>query len=237
MASSTQPQNAAPATPWALVAGAIICILGFAYVPFVIARAPVEAVMGPIQKIFYFHVPCAWLLLLSTLVAGFASLAYLFRGSARGDRVALAAAELGALFGIAALVSGPLWGRVAWGKFWTWDARQTSTLLLWLVLLAYLLARKYGGPAARKLAAALALFAAADVPLVYVSVRIWRTLHPDNSVVKSLDPGMRPAFWLSLLFFTILWGVLLAFRLRLEELRASLTELHVAIEDAEESRT
>jgi heme exporter protein C len=220
-----------------LYGAAIVAALGFAYIPFVIGRAPIEAVMGPIQKIFYFHVPCAWLLLLSTLVAGFASLGYLFRGSQKGDRLALAAAELGALFGIAALVSGPLWGRVAWGKFWTWDARQTSTLLLWLVLLAYLLARKYGGPAAKKLAAALALFAAADVPLVYVSVRIWRTLHPDNSVVKSLDPGMRPAFWLSLLFFTILWGVLLAFRLRLEELRASLTELHIAVEDAEESRT
>ena len=193
--------------------------------------------MGPVQKIFYFHVPCSWLLLLSTLVAGFASLRYLFRGSAAGDRLALVAAELGVMFGIAALISGPMWGRVAWGKFWTWDARQTSTLLLWLVLLASLLARKYGGPAARKLAAALALFAAADVPLVYVSVSVWRTLHPSNNVVKSLDPGMRPAFWLSLLFFTIFWGVLCALRLRLEELRASIVDLHVAVEDAEENLT
>lgn len=223
--------------PVAIMVGAVVSAVGFLFVPFLIARAPVESVMGPIQKIFYFHVQTAWLLLLSTLVAGGASIAYLFRGSARGDRLALASAEIGAVMGVAALVSGPLWARVAWGKFWTWDARQTSTLLLWLVLLAYLLARKYGGPAAKKLAAALAIFAAADVPLVYLSVRIWRTLHPDNSVVKTLDPAMRPAFYSSMLVFLIFWGVLLAVRLRLEELRTSINDLHVAIEDAEEARS
>jgi heme exporter protein C len=227
--------STAPKSSLALSLAAGVVAAGFLWVPFLIARAPIEPVMGPIQKIFYFHVPSAWLLMLSTLVAGAASLKYLFRGTPGSDRLALAAAELGALFGIAALVTGPLWGRVAWGKYWTWDARQTSTLLLWLVLLAYLLARKYGGPAAKKLSAALALFAAADVPLVYVSVRVWRTLHPDNSVVPSLDPKMRPAFYISLLVFTILWAVLCAFRLRLEELRASVTELQIAVEDAEEA--
>jgi len=97
-----------------------------------------------------------------------------------------------------ALVSGPLWGRVAWGKYWTWDARQTTTLLLELLLLAYLLARKYGGPAARRLAAALALFAAADVPLVYASATWWRTLHPSTAVVPKLDPSMRPPSLMSM---------------------------------------
>jgi heme exporter protein C len=240
MSSHATPHALSPGkpslSPWLLV-GAAVSALGLLYVPFLIARAPIEPVMGPVQKIFYFHVPCAWLLLVSTLVAGGGSLAYLFKGSAKGDRLALAAAELGAVFGIAALVSGPLWGKVAWGKYWTWDARQTSTLLLWLVLLAYLLARKYGGPAARKLAAALALFAAADVPLVYASVRIWRTLHPDNSVVKTLDAAMRPAFYSSLLVLTVFWGVLLALRLRLEDLRAGITDLHIAVEDAEEANS
>jgi heme exporter protein C len=232
--SAATSANPPGLSPKFMIAAALAGI-GFLGLPFLIARTPIEPVMGPIQKIFYFHVPTAWLLMLSTLVAGGASLKYLFRGTPGSDRLALVAAELGALFGIAALVSGPLWGRVAWGKYWTWDARQTSTLLLWLVLLAYLLARKYGGPAAKKLAAALALFAAADVPLVYVSVRVWRTLHPDNSVVPTLDPSMRPAFYTSLLFFTILWGVLCAFRLRLEELRSSITDLHLAVEDAEEA--
>jgi heme exporter protein C len=242
MSTSAKGSVTAPAGPatrqsdtW-LIIGAAISALGFLVIPFIIARTPIEPVMGPIQKIFYFHVPTAWLLMLSTLVAGGASLGYLFKGSTRADAVALASAELGVLFGACALISGPLWGRVAWGKFWTWDARQTTTLLLWLLLLAYLLARKYGGPGARKLAAALALFAAADVPLVYYSATVWRTLHPTTAVVPRLDPSMRPALYLSLLFLLILWGVLLAARLRLETLRATVAELEMAVEDAEEAR-
>lgn len=217
-----------------LYLAAAVGAAGFLAVPFLIARAPLERVMGPIQKIFYFHVPVCWLLMISTLVAGGASIGYLFKGSARADRVALAAGELGILFGLCGLVSGPLWGRVAWGKYWTWDARQTTTLLLWLLLIAYLLARRFGGPAGRKLSAALALFAAADVPLVYASATWWRTLHPSTSVVPRLDPQMRPALYLSLLFLLILWGVLLAVRLRLENLRVDLADLEMAIEDAEE---
>ncbi len=217
-----------------LVASAIAAA-GFLVVPFLIASAPTEQTMGPIQKIFYFHVPTAWVLMLSTLVCGGASLKYLFKGTPGSDATALASAELGVLFGICALVSGPLWGRVAWGKYWTWDARQTTTLLLWLLLLAYLLARKYGGPVAKKLAAALGLFAAADVPLVYASATWWRTLHPNTSVVPTLAPAMRPALYLSLLFLLVTWGVLLAVRLRLESIRTGLVDLEMALEDAEEA--
>jgi heme exporter protein C len=218
-----------------LILAAAVTAAGFAALPFLIAGAPIEPVMGPIQKIFYFHVPTLWVLLLSTLVCGGASLAFLFRGSAGGDRVALAAAELGVLFGLCGLVSGPLWGRVAWGHYWTWDARQTTTLLLWLLLLAYLLARKYGGPAGARLAAALGLFAMADVPLVYLSATVWRTLHPGPVVVPTLLPAMRPAFYLSALFMMALWGLLLALRLRLGGLRARIDSLHGLVEDAEEA--
>src|SRR5205814_8512597 len=116
----------------------------------------------------------AWLLLLSTGVCAAGSIAYLFKGSESGDRLALAAAELGVLFGVCTLVTGPMWARVAWGVFWTWDARLTSSLLLWLMLVAYLLARRYGGPGAQTLSAALAPFAAASAPLVYVRVYVSR---------------------------------------------------------------
>lgn len=217
-----------------IVAGAV-CAVGFLALPFLIARAPIEPVMGPIQKIFYFHVPSLWVLMLSTLVCGGASGAVLFKGSARGDRVAVASAELGVVFGLCGLVSGPLWGRVAWGHYWTWDARQTTTLMLWVLLLAYLLARKYGGPASNRLAAALGLFAMADVPLVYLSATVWRTLHPSTKVVPTLDRSMRPALYLSALFFIVLWGVLLAVRLRLEVLRTTMAELRRDLEDAEEA--
>src|SRR4051812_23945458 len=171
-----------------LLVGIALAVVGFLVVPTMIFSAPVEPVMGFVQKIFYFHVPCAIMLFLSTFVCAAGSLAFLFKGSERGDRLALAAGELGVLFGMCVLVSGPLWGRKAWGVYWQWDARLTSSLLLFLMLIAYLLARRYGGPGGRRLAAALALFAAVDVPLVYKSVDIWRTVHPRTTVVPSLDP-------------------------------------------------
>src|SRR3954464_9820293 len=152
------------------VATATVAAVGFLIVPALILGAPLEPVMGLVQKIFYFHVPCASMLFLSTFVCAGGSIAYLFRGSERGDRVALAAGELSVLFGICVLTSGPLWGRKAWGVWWQWDARLTSSLLLFLMMVGYLIARRYGGPAGRKLSAALALFAAINVPLVYKSV-------------------------------------------------------------------
>ena len=193
--------------------------------------------MGLVQKIFYFHVPCAWLLLLSTFVCAGGSLAFLFRGSERGDRVALSAAELGVLFGLCVLVSGPLWAKAAWGVYWQWEARLTSSLLLWLMLVAYVIARRYGGPAARRLAAAIALFAAIDVPLVYFSVRFFRSIHPSNTVVTTLGPGMRSAFWLSLLAFTVVWATLFSARMAVENAHARMAELELHLDRVEETKT
>ena len=209
----------------------IAAIAGFLVVPLLIVSAPVEPVMGVVQKIFYFHVPCAIMMSLSTFVAAAGSLSYLFKGAERGDRLAHAAGELGVLFGACVLVSGPLWGRKAWGVWWQWDARLTSSLLLFLILNGYLLARRYGGPAGKKLAAALSLFAAVDVPLVYKSVDIWRTVHPQTTVVPSLDPAMRPAFWASFGLIALVWGILLTLRLRLEDARATVEELQLTVDD------
>jgi heme exporter protein C len=202
-----------------------------------VANAPLEVTMGLVQKIFYFHVPCAWLLMLSTLVCAGGSLAFLFRGSERGDRWALSAAELGVLFGLCVLVSGPLWAKAAWGVYWQWEARLTSSLLLWLMLVAYVLARKYGGSSARRLAAALALFAAIDIPLVYFSVRFFRSIHPQTTVVSTLGPGMRGAFWLSLVAFTALWWVLLSLRLAAENTQARIAEVEILLDQAEERKS
>src|SRR5882757_4690564 len=184
------------------VAATVLAAAGFLVVPGLILAAPIEPVMGFVQKIFYFHVPCAIMMFVSTFTAAGGSIAYLFKGSERGDRLAHAAGELGVVFGACVLVSGPLWGRKAWGVWWQWDARLTSSLLLFLIMIAYMLARRYGGPGGRKLSAALALFAAVDVPLVYKSVDIWRTVHPKTTVVPKLDPEMRPAFWGSMLLIT-----------------------------------
>jgi len=208
-----------------------VAALAFFGVPLLILSAPVEPVMGVVQKIFYFHVPCAILMFLSTFTCAGGSIAYLFKGSERGDAVAVAAGELGVLFGACTLVTGPLWGRKAWGVWWQWDARLTSSLLLFLILIGYQLARRYGGPGGRKLAAALALFAAIDVPLVYKSVDIWRTVHPQTTVVPTLDPSMRPAFWASFALMATVWAILLTLRTRLESARGALTELQLAVED------
>jgi heme exporter protein C len=129
------------------------------------------------------------------------------------------------------LITGPLWGRKAWGVWWQWDVRLTSTLLLWMVFVAYLFARRYGGTGGKRLAAGLAIFGAADVPLIYASVSIWRTIHPKTSVVPHLEAGMRGPYWLSVFAFLALYGVLLGARVALERSRASLDELYLEAEE------
>jgi len=189
----------------------------FLAAPYFIAQAPYESTMGLVQKIFYFHVPAAIMMFLATFTCGFASIAYLARGRARSDRLAEAAAELTVLFGIIVLISGPLWARKAWGVWWQWDARLTSTLVLWLLFSAYLLLRRFGWPGTEKLAAGVALFGMANVPFIYWSVNVWRTLHPKTTVVPSLVPAMRFPFYWCMFAFLLLFLALVRARVRLAE--------------------
>ena len=209
----------------------LVAMVLFASAPLVVANAPFEQTMGLVQKIFYYHVPSAMLMFVSALLCGIASAVYLFRGSAAADRVAVAAGELVVLFGIIVLITGPLWARKAWGVWWEWDARLTSSLLLWMIFLAYLLVRRFGGPGSEKLAGAMALFGMANVPFVHVSVNYWRTLHPKTSVVMTLAPGMRGAFWFCAAAFAVLYVLLLTLRKRLEDKRAVVEQLYLAVED------
>jgi heme exporter protein C len=206
----------------------------FAYAPVAIARAPFESTMLLVQKIFYFHVS-SWVGLTASLtVCGVASAIYLFRGSRVADSFAVAGAELTTLFGACGLVSGSLWARKAWGIWWGWEARLTMTLMLELVFFGYLLVRKYGGPGSEKLAAAMGLFGAATFPFIYKSVDWWRTIHPKTSVVRSLgetSPEMYSALLFCMAAFTLLFVLLLAARVRLEEQRGELDRLYLAQED------
>ena len=203
----------------------------FAYAPFLIHGAPYESTMGLVQKIFYFHVP-AWIVMFaSAFVCGIASAIMLFTGRRGADRVAVAAAELAVLFGVIGLLTGPLWGRKAWGVWWQWDARLTSALVLELIFVAYLLLRKYGGPGSEKLSAVVALFGMANVPFVYWSVNLWRTVHPKTTVVMTLGPEMRMPFLWCALAFVGLFVLLLAERVRLETRKAELDALYLAVED------
>ena len=203
----------------------------FVSAPYFIAQAPYESTMGLIQKIMYFHVP-SWIgMYTAIIVCGIASAIYLFRNNQAADRYAVSAAELAVLFGLMGLVTGPLWGRKAWGVWWQWDVRLTTALLMELIFIACLLVRKYGGPGSEKLAAATALFGGATAPFVYKSVDIWRTVHPKTSVVPTLPKVMAGPLALTALAFVLLFLVLLTLRVRLAERQAVLDELYLAHED------
>jgi heme exporter protein C len=210
---------------------AVICGIMFAASPVLIANAPYESTMGLVQKIFYYHMPAAAMFLVAAVVCGIASVRYLFGGSPRQDRVAWAAAELVVLFGAIALVTGPLWARKAWGVWWQWDVRLTSSLMGWMVAVAYLLVRKYGGPGSDKLAAGLALFGMANVPFIYISVNYWRTIHPTTDVVPTLPTAMGVPFWFCFTAFVLLFVLLLRLRVRLEEQRSRLDVLYLSIDE------
>ena len=209
---------------------AVLCGLMFAVSPLLIANAPFESTMGMVQKISYYHMPAAWIFLIAAVVCGVASIRYLFRGTVSQDRLAVAAAELVVLFGAIALVTGPLWARKAWGVWWQWDVRLTSSLMGWMVAVAYILVRKYGGPGSDKLAAGLALFGMANVPFIYISVNYWRTIHPKTTVIPKLPLEMGIPFWFCVVAFLLLFMLLLRLRVRLEEQRARVDALYLSLD-------
>ncbi|MFP5276301.1 MAG: cytochrome c biogenesis protein [Acidobacteriota bacterium] len=182
--------------------------------------APDEATMHFVQRIFYYHVPSAMVAFLFFAISLLGSLGYLAwrrtlpERAQMADAWALAGAEVGVVFCSIVLITGPLWGRRAWGMWWTWDARLTTTLVLWLIYVSYLLLRRFAaGPQMQTLAAVLGIFGALDVPIVYMSNRWWRTQHPapvfggaPGSGIK--DPRMLAAFGWNVLAW-IAWGVLI----------------------------
>jgi heme exporter protein C len=213
---------------------AILAACGFALAPYLIfCVSPVDPQLGLIQKIFFFHVPCAWAMFLAALFSAIGAIAFLFKGRPWGDALGASASELTVVFGILVMITGPLWAKKAWGQYWVWDVRLTTVFILLMIYCAVLLARRFGGVARRRIAAGLAIFGAADVPLVYVSVKLWRTVHPETTVVRSLPPTMMMAFGVSLLLFTILFLLLLQIRLRLEKSRQRLDDLYLAASEGE----
>jgi heme exporter protein C len=203
----------------------------FAYAPVLIMAAPIESTMGVVQKIFYFHVPSWFAMFTAVFTCGIASLFVLFGSGRSADRLAVAAAEIAVVFGMIGLITGPLWGRKAWGVYWQWDAKLTTALVMWLTFVAYLLLRRFGGAGTEKLAAVVGIFGMANVPFVYWSVNIWRTIHPLTTVVPSLPPVMAGPFWWCVVAFMGAAGLMLAARLRLERRREELDALYLALED------
>lgn len=222
--SSSAPDRVAPA----FIALGLVLLAG---APFVVADAPVEATMGIVSKIFYFHVPAAMLTLTSSIVCGVASLVFLATRRQGADRVALAAAELVVVYGLIVLVTGPLWARKAWGVWWVWEARLVMTLVMWMIFVSYLLLRRFGGPGAEVLAAAVGLFGMAVSPFVYYSVNLWRTMHPTTNVIPSLPASMARPLWYCVAAFVALYVGLLMTRVRVEKDQTALEAAFLALED------
>ena len=215
------------------IGAAVACALGFAgtlYLAFYQAELDGELFFN--QKIFYYHVANAFMLFAATITCGVSSLLFLRKREPRHDDVALAAGELAVLFGAVVLVTGSIWGKAAWDKWWDWDARLTTSLLLWLTMVGYVLVRKYAGAGSERMAAGLAVFATVNIPLVYFSVRIWRTLHPKTSVVPGLQGGMRAAMWSSVALFAVFYVLLLRLRTHAARTERRLTELRERALDA-----
>jgi len=195
----------------------------------IFAVAPVESRMGIVQKIFYFHVPSAYAMYLCYAACAVGSGVYLAKRGPAWDALALSGAEVGSLFCAVVLTTGPLWARKAWGVYWTWDPRLTTTLLSGMIFFAYLLLRSFGnaGEVERRFAAILAVAGALNLPVVHFSVRQWRGMHPTVITGKGggLDPAMLPALMLGFALFTALAVLLCWMRMRAELLGQRLQRL------------
>jgi heme exporter protein C len=189
--------------------------------------APTEQTMGDVQRIFYYHVPSAWTAFILFSINFVASLIYLIRRSAKADIVALVSAELGVVFCTVVLVTGPIWARPVWGIWWTWDIRLTTTLVLWLIYVAYLMLRRFSsGSQTPLMAAVLAIFGALDVPLVYFSIWFFRTQHPSPVIGGggSLDPRMAHVLLINWLAFSCFASLVFWSRYQLEKVKRDFEE-------------
>lgn len=204
-----------------LVPAALILILFF---------TPVEAVMGPVQKVFYFHVSAAWAGMLSFIIAAAAGAGYLIRRDLKWDQLSLSAIEVGVVFGLIAILSGMIWARPIWNTWWVWDPRLTTTAIMELIYLAYFILRSgLATPEARaRLGAVYAIVSVITVPLTFFSIRLFRTIHPvviapsEGGAGFNMSPRMQFAFFISLAVFTVLLIDLIWNRTRLAAAQAKI---------------
>lgn len=207
----------------ALVPAALVLIIFF---------TPVEAVMGPVQKVFYFHVAAAWGGMLSFIIAAVAGGVYLSQRDLRWDALSLSAVEVGLVFGLVAILSGMVWAQPIWNTWWVWDPRLTTTAIMELIYLAYFILRSgLNTPESQaRLGAVYAIVSVITVPLTFFSIRLFRTIHPviiapsSEDSAFSMSPRMLFALFASLIAFTILLADLIWHRTRLAELQVQLKQ-------------
>ncbi len=201
--------------------------------------APTELVEGPVQRIFYVHVPLAWISYLAFFFVLVGSALYLWRRDERWDTFARVNAEIGTVFTTLVLISGSLWGRAFWGAWWVWDERLTTSLLMWFIYVGYLALRSYTGRTAQgaRSAAVVGILGFIVTPINYMSVKWWRTLHPDQVLplggTPQLPASMIIALMISLVTFTLLYALLAIEVYKLERAQADAERLRVEVELSE----
>ena len=188
---------------------------------------PTEKTEGAVQRIMYFHVPCAWLSFFAFFVVFLCSILFLWKKDREWDIYAHASAEIGVIFCSLVLITGPIWAKPIWGAWWVWDARLTSTLILWLIYVSYLMLRSQTDPGSMRAryAAVIGIVGFLDIPLIHFSVLWWRSFHPLPKVItsegfgKGMDPSMMATLFVSLAAFTLLYFVMMGQRVRQEKMK------------------
>jgi len=194
--------------------------------------APIEATMGIVQKIFYFHVASAYIGFLAFGVVFVMSILFLWKKNITFDNWACSSAEIGVLFTTLVLLTGPFWAKPIWNTWWTWDPRLTTTLILWLIYIGYLLLRNMidSPEKAARISAVYGIIGFVDVPIVYMSIRWWRSMHPAHVMImggkdSGLDPRIFQVLMLSLAAFTFLFITLLLMRVQIEKMKQEVDSL------------
>lgn len=199
---------------------------------------PTERTMGVVQRIFYIHVPAAWVAFMAFGVVAICSAIYLWLKDERLDMAAVAAAEGGILYTAIVLLTGPLWGRVAWGTWWSWEPRLTLTLLLFFIYIGYFLVRSSteNPERGKRFAAVVGIVGALDIPLIHLSVTWFRSLHPAPVVMRpdgpSLHPDMLATLFVGLGASTLVFFSFFLFRYGLERMNRALAHREIAAQGA-----
>lgn len=237
MASITgQPTSKTPrlaairdARLWLLLLAAALTLVD-GYLIFVVA--PTDAVLGHVQRIFYIHVPLALLSFLGFLLCAIAGIGYLIRRSEGWDRLAHASAEVGVVFVTLALITGIIWARPVWNTWWQWEPRLTTTLILWFIYVAYLMIRQYAPTLqqGRVWSAVVGIIGVVDVPIVYWSVKWWRSIHPVQvfgpaAANDALEPIIEAILYFSLVATLALFSYLLLERMALRKAEDTVSQL------------
>ncbi len=216
-----------PAGALALAGGLSLALAQY----FIWIYAPVEATMGLVQKIFYLHLPVAWWGLICFFIVFCASIGFLLRRSPGMDQLAVSAAEIGLLYSTLALATGSLWARVSWNTWWTWDPRLSTALIMWFIYAGYLVLRQSieNRRKMRMVAAVLGVVAFLNVPLVFLSARMWRSIHP--AVFAAEEGGLEPEMLIAVIVCVAALGLLTAglllFRFRQRNMQDRVRDLYI----------